>query len=370
MATETDVSAEVRIIYLYAEDVVVGIEMAWVKSVERLDKLIKEDGKKGSAGSIAIPGGKAPVFEMAILMGVSSPKNEKGDDNRRIVVIEGEKGPWGLVVDRVSQVTQMPTDSLLSLPSVTVREKSDFFDGIIMTGEELLLYLAPDKLRPDLKGKGKKKQKKSASPVGPSLSELRAEESKNNPAPSTRRRVSKDRRGANREEDENRRDVEYGQVVLFYFSEPKKEERPLVFGLSMTQIAEVLGEATIVPVPGAESHVMGVVNWFGSPAPIVSLSKMLGLDALLETEHTRYIIARDRTGLKAGGILGFPVWEEMRTVDLPMESEPASEILQLNYRYVRGVVELKDETLVIPDIGGILFDAQLAKGGGKRGKDN
>ena len=360
MASETDVSTEVRIIYLYAADVVVGIEMAWVKSVERLDKLNKKSDKKGSVGSIKVEAGVAPVYDMAALLGSTAPKNDFDEENRRIVVIEGDKGAWGLLVDRVSQVTQLPADSLLSLPSMTVRDKSDFFDGVLMTGDELLLYLAPDKLRPDIKRKSKKKQKKNnANSDAPTLSQLRAEESKTNPLPSTRRRVSKDRRGANREEDENRRDVEYGQVVLFYFSDPKTSERPLVFGLSMTQIAEVLGEATILPVPGSESYVMGVANWFGSPIPMVSLSKMLGLEASIEQKHTRYIIARDRTGQKAGGVLGFPVWEEMRTVDLPMESEPSSEILQLNYKCIRGVVELKDETLVIPDIGQILFDAQL-----------
>jgi hypothetical protein len=67
-------------------------------------------------------------------------------------------------------------------------------------------------------------------------------------------------------------------------------------------------------------------------------------------------------GSGSGGLLAFPIWWDVRLLSLPMESKPASDLININYHFVRGVVELKDETLVFPDIGAILFEsAQRAR---------
>lgn len=364
MASETDQTGIVRVIYLYAADDVVGLEMSWVKSVERTDNFRYDEGEKERVGWVSVTGRDTPVYSLTKLFHrpLATKTLTKGGSGR-IVVLESNMGVWGLMVDRVSQVTILSATNIHELPSVTLCKTSDMFEGIIMTGDELLLYLAPEKLRPDANNRGKKKNKITAKKEGgvhiPSLPDLRRESAKDNPAPLTRRRVSRDRRSTRRGEDDpdERRSIGYGQVVIFSFTKPKENERPIVFGLSMRQVAEVLGEATIIPVPGAPSFVQGVTNWHGKPTPIILMNELLGLDVSFDDENIRYIVARDRIGDSKGGLLAFPVLEDMRTLDLPIESEPASEILPINYRYIRGVVELADETLVVPDIGGILYES-------------
>jgi chemotaxis signal transduction protein len=145
----------------------------------------------------------------------------------------------------------------------------------------------------------------------------------------------------------------------------------------------------MIPVPATPAFVLGLVNWRGRPVPVIDLARRLGLApeaAPPANGRTHLIIARDKSDVlpvpspalspvegavegdsskglvlslskgesNQGALVGFPVRPAIRVLHLPIPHRPCRRTLPLDQTLTRGIAELENETLVVPDIRGIL----------------
>ena len=372
MLNQTRTTETLHLIRCDIADETYGLDMSWVRSIQRTDRLRRHPGMDSPlTGQFSIPAnlhrptgwlpgndGDIPVFSLASRLGRSPlpppPPEGGGSALQRIIVLnpplsppqaEGreEEQPWGLLVDRVSQVIQIPADHVVPLPSVVVNSRN-YFKGVIKLDEELILFLSPERLHPD---------------APPSVSKpIEAGLASAPKSPTARAR------GQRRS---------HGQIVIFSITEPYLVERALSFGLSISQVLEILEPLPMTPVPAAPAFVLGLVNWRDRPVPVIDLANRLGLAGLARSNangRTRLMIARDKDhvlpvrssegnalkrGSNQGTLVGFLVRPEIRLLRLPIAHQPSSRPLTLDRVLTRGMVELEKETLVIPDLRGILL---------------
>jgi len=367
-----------------------GLHMSWVRSIQRIDHLRRDPETAGPSMDqksrlVGPPGhslvgwlsgeeGDIPVFSLASRLG-RPPSFETWEDgvSQRIVVLhppaslpqaegaaslpatlegaaslpatlegaaslpftlEGSEGgqPWALLVDDVSRVIQIPADRLVPLPPIVVNPSADYFKGVILLNGRLTLFLAPERLHPDSlpNASGPVREAKSPDPTS---------------SPSTRSGTT-GAEGARRTR---------GQVLVFHTTEPDRAEHTLAFGLSISQVPEILGSLPVTPVPGAAAFVLGLVNWRGRPVPVIDLDRCLGFGSSLADGRTRLVIARDTGRPGKSTWIGFPARPAIQLLRLPVLHEPSSRSLSIDPTLIRGVVELEGETLIIPDLHTIVY---------------
>jgi purine-binding chemotaxis protein CheW len=128
----------------------------------------------------------------------------------------------------------------------------------------------------------------------------------------------------------------------------------LSYGLSVTQIPEILRPLPITSVPAAPDFVLGLVNWRDCPVPVIDLDTRLGLTTQANSsshEKTRLMIAR---GASQKTLIGFLIQPGTRVLRLPIRHQPCTRMPALDQNMVKGVFELENEILVIPDVESML----------------
>lgn len=218
---------------------------------------------------------------------------------------------------------------MMPLSPILVSPHADYFECVIKVDERLILLLSPEQLHPE------------------ALADVRAKvDETTNPAaiPGTSR------------SEPNPIDPHHshGQIVVFQVTEPHPTERATSFGLSISQVREIAESPPIIPIPGAPASVSGLVDWRGLPVPIIDIAERLGLAQAPADMRTRLVIARDIGTSGKGALVGLISRPAIRLLRLPVAHLPFKRSLHLDPSLTRGVFELESETLVIPDIQGIL----------------
>jgi purine-binding chemotaxis protein CheW len=337
-ATQT-VPDELQIIRCHAAGVTYCLDMKWVESIERIDLLNvlphTENDETGFVGTLPGPAGEVPVYSLATRLGLNE---ETAGELQRVIVLKFGGMRWGLRVGGVSQVTKVSRDALVPLPSISRNPANILFAGMIETDESLLLLLAPERLQPGAPD--------SVSTVKEFDDAVNAIDL---PLTETRQQTESSVQ-TNVNSSPNR-------ILVFSLSEDDPLERPLVFGLSVTQVAEVLNPLPLTPVPGAPAFVLGIARWRGSPVPVINLAARMGLPPVAADGKTRLMIT---CGTRKDSRLGFLIQPTVRSVLLPVAHRPCIRDLGLNVPLMQGAVELQNETLVIPDIQRILGERRAA----------
>jgi len=333
-----------RLIRCGIADETYGLDMSWVRSIQRMDRLRRNpevrdpstSPRHSPVGWLPVNEGEVPVFSLASRLAGSS---EEGGALQRVVVLNPspslapakgiEEGqPWALLVDRVSQVIQVPADRVVPLPPIVINPSANYFKGVIELGEELILFLSPERLHPNAPLDASGPVREAADP---------------------RIRSPKLSAGGQRRNQ--------GQIMIYSTTAPQPGERALSFGLSLFQVPEILAPLPLVPVPAAPAFVLGLVNWRTRPVPVVDLDARLGLASQAKPSangRTRLIITRDKGGGNQGLLGGFLVRPAIRVLRLPIAHQSCNRTPPLDQTLIRGVVELENETLVIPNIRSIL----------------
>jgi len=400
MLNQTKTTETLRLIRCDIADETYGLDMFWVRSIQRTERLRRNPEAEGPStssgrspstsrrGESVEPSGHSPVgwlpdergdipvFSLASRLGRPS---KKGSALQRIVVLNpppqvgspphpphswgGVEGgqPWALLVDRVSRVIQVPADRVVPLPPIVVNPSADYFKGVIKLNEELILFLAPERLHPDA----------SLPPTPPQAGGSEGRPQAGGSEGEAREAASPSSRPPTVGAGGQRRS--HGQIVVFSIAESHPAERTLSFGLSISQVPEILDPLPMIPVPAAPAFVLGLVNWRGRPVPVINLARRLGLApeaAPSANGRTHLIIARDKSYVlpvsnpaegdsskgesNQGALVGFPVRPAIRVLRLPIAHRPCRRTLPLDQTLTRGIAELENETLVVPDIRGIL----------------
>ena len=342
-----------------------AIETSWVRSIQRVDALRGEvDAPRavGQVGWLPMREGNIPVFSLAERLGRAAAGDAgiEGSQARRvrqaqqriIVVNSPAARPGELsqawLVDDVSQVNRVPYERLSAAPRMALSEAMEgLFAGVIRidagrggttevvtpspAGEArggeatLILLLAAEKLAP-----GAAASERIPSPVrraAPESSAAQATDAAPD-VPSTRRA---------------------GQLIIFASPNLDEGERRISFGLSISQVLEVLDPLPIIPLPGAPDFVIGLVNWRDQPTPVIDLAGWLGLGQKTVGQSAARL-------LMAGGgdaWIGCPISSGVRMARLPINYRPCEHSPVSDPARLLGAFELEDETLLIPDLARI-----------------
>lgn len=297
-----------------------GLEMEYVRSIAHADSVNWSDDRcDGAIGEIEDAEETIPVFSLAALLG----RPPTGDSRQQVVVVLRTDPSRALLVERVSQVTRVLSHHQGALPSSLIGRRASLFRGIVNHEGELLLILSPDRLFDARLTEGL----------------LGTSQAKVEPAPTSL--------ASNQSPPVH---LGHGQLLLFKALTPISSGRAITCGLSMAQVLEILEPPTLVPVPAAPPLVEGLVSWGDHSIPVLDLTACLGFPSAA-TKRTRLLVA---CVPGSNELLAFRVQSAIRMLRLPVPHQLSTRSLTLNEKAILGAFELKNETMILLDLAGIL----------------
>lgn len=305
-----------RFIRCWASERTYALDMEWVRSIQRIDQLQRSPGERGEIGWLRTAGMAVPVWALAERLGTAV--HEDGA-SQRVIVLNDAVRPWGILVDRVSQVTAVTPSHSFPMPDLAINREKPYFSGVLLWQDKLLLRLAPDVLHPD-------------AAITPLL----------DVAPPTNGKVDVRAENGRLSTDKT------GQIVVFKLPIRSQENGDLSFALSITQVPEVLDPMPTIPIPNAPSYVQGLINWRNRPVTAIDMGGWLGLTDKME-KHGRLRLMIART-MESDTLIGFLTRPSIQILRLPLPHQPAGDSLPLDGKLLRGVVKSKGDTIVIPAI--------------------
>lgn len=313
-------------IHCQAGGVAYALPMAQVRSIERTTRLEEEQGEAGTIGSLVTLSERIPVYSLAQRVGQMQTTDLR---RQRIIVLHHPEKAWALLVDQVSQVVEVGADKRLPLPKSMQNGRSHFFTGVLQTPTGSALLLDVEQLHPDAK---------PPEPVAPERRPV-AKTGEALAAPS-------------------------GDKYIVIFSLPdvaansRANGRPISFGLSIAQVAEILDPLEVLPLASDSPYVQGLVQWRNQPVPLLRF-----VEPVADVEDSsgngllRLLIVRSP---ETGALAALLANANIRTLELPVPHRPSERELPLHPLLISGCVELARETLVIPNIQAALTQPAFA----------
>lgn len=111
------------------------VELASITKIPHLPYFLK--------GVINLRGTIIPVVDLKMKFGMASEEYRK---HTCIIVAEFSGGVMGLIVDAVSDVMNLTSDSIASTPNFGTKVNTDFIKGMGKSGENLVIVLDVDKV--------------------------------------------------------------------------------------------------------------------------------------------------------------------------------------------------------------------------------
>jgi purine-binding chemotaxis protein CheW len=295
------------------------LDMAEVRVIESSDQVQYGDQSWGSTGWLNAGESTLPVFSMAAQLDLPPGESERGESC--VVMVDTSSGEFGLKVSRIAGVIEVPEEEILPLPALLDLQQKNVFRGCVCYDDKLFLFTDPSQLHPQ------------AVPRPEPLAERR-QMLPPMIAPPPRAGGKK-------------------QLLLFSTGLEGSGNRPIIFGLSVTQVVEIAALAPTIPVPSAPPFVLGLINWHNYPAPIIDLNARLGLESVrtLPDGQSCLLIVRTSDG---SGIAAFRVRQNTEVLNLPVRHRPLERELKADYSFIRGAWELPEATLIMPDPDHIL----------------
>jgi purine-binding chemotaxis protein CheW len=319
MVAQVPAAKPLRVVKCALGNETFALDMAGIQGIERADLLRSGSDEDGPLGYLPGPGRGTEVISLARRFGRQS---RLVGAHQQVIVHDGPLGPWGLLVDHVSQVMAVARDQVDLLPPVVTRLTAKFFQAVVHIGQEMILLLDPEALNPQL----------------PAVDDARFGGQDGKLLAARYSRAFDHLRGYWRGSSE---------IVLFATTEPQPRARPVSFGLSKSQVLEIVEAPSVLPVPAAPPFLRGLVNWRNLPVPVLDLGQQLGLPGAVTDKRTRLMVVH---GCDPMAVVAFPVRPFIRVMPLPIDHVPCRQTLSLDSTLTRGVFELKGETMIVPDV--------------------
>lgn len=299
-----------------AGGVAYALPMSQVRSIERTTRLEADAGAAGRVGWLTTASEQIPIYGLVQRVGqmktAVSPR-------QRIIILHHPEKAWGLLVDQVSQAVEVADDQHLPLPTSMQNGRSHFFTGVLQAESGSALILDTEQLHPNAK---------PSQPAAPKAVD--------SPKPT----------GAAPSGDKH--------IVIFSLPNLAVAGRPISFGLSIAQVAEILDPLEVLPLASDSPYVQGLVEWRNQPVPLLRLvEEEEGGGA---NGRLRLLIVRSP---ETGALAALLVRSNVRTLELPVPHRPSDRELPIHPLLVSGCVELARETLVIPNIQAAMSYAAL-----------
>ncbi len=132
-----------------------------------------------------------------------------------------------------------------------------------------------------------------------------------------------------------------------------------LFGVDILMVQEIIRYAPITAVPNSPAFVEGVINLRGDIIPVIDLRKRLNLFDE-DSEKQIWIIILDIQGRVTGFIVDF-VTEVLKIDEEEIEHAPDIIVSGLENQYIRGVVDIENELLILLDFNRILLTDEIKK---------
>jgi len=308
-------SQALRFIRCTAADETYCLRMLWIRGIRRIEELQQQQDSSGAVGWIESDDGPIPVFYLAVQL---HPAQKMTPRSGKILVLNTSPRPWGMLVDDVDNVIQVEAEALFPIPPVAGPLARAWFEGVVKLAGGLELVISPGGLQPET-------PTTSSQPLlfDQTLDMIHSVAS-----------VSMER-GSQR------------KIVLFSTS----PDSDFTFGLSLTQVPQIIQSLPILPLPGAAPHVLGIAAWRGVPLAIIDLPGFMGNTSAAVATDGRLLIVRVPTQRLC---IGFPIQPQVSIRTLPLSHQLIDGPMPLQESWVRGKFNLASTTLVIPDIDGML----------------
>ncbi|WP_160670610.1 chemotaxis protein CheW [Clostridium sp. C8-1-8] len=144
-----------------------------------------------------------------------------------------------------------------------------------------------------------------------------------------------------------------------------KEIKLLIFSLNgehyatnIMDVERILGYEAPTGLPDAPNFVDGVINYEDSILPIVNLSKKFGFATKLNLAETKIIVVKE-SGSKIGIIVDNVY--EVKDVEVDLIENPPAIASNISRRYIKGLIRLKDNIVILLDLSKILTEEEKSK---------
>lgn len=127
------------------------------------------------------------------------------------------------------------------------------------------------------------------------------------------------------------------------------------YGINVMQVQEVLRYTEIAPVPGASSHVLGIINLRGNVVTVIDTRLRFGLMGGDVTDHTRIVIIE--TQHHVVGMLVDSVAEVVYLRQSEIDSTPNVGNDE-SAKFIQGVCHKDNELLILVDLDKLLTDEE------------
>ena len=119
------------------------------------------------------------------------------------------------------------------------------------------------------------------------------------------------------------------------------------YGVEIASVQEIIRATDITPVPGAPSHVRGVINLRGKIIPVVDIRRRFNLAVIESSDAQRIIVVE--LGQKRIGMLVDSVSQVIKVPSGVVEEMP-EEAVSVDENYIKGVGKFDSRLIIILDL--------------------
>jgi purine-binding chemotaxis protein CheW len=297
-----------------------ALEIEHVREIIRYPEIVKVPNlPEYIKGVISLRDILMPIVDMRIKLDTG---NDEISENTRIVVVDADNTRYGLVVDRVYEVTRIAKDTIFAPPQALGGESGEQLQGIARVdgGKRIIMLLDPREIinREELQDIG----------------------SLENGEISTG------------EEENFQNEVDEEQMVVFRLAGEQ-------YGVRITQVQEINRLAKITKVPRAPRFVEGVINLRGDVIPVIDLRKRFEIESKDYNEFTRVIVSD--INKKKIGIIVDEVLEVLRISRQLVEDAPDILQNQQVHSFMDGIANLEKRMIMMLNLENILVEKEWQK---------
>ncbi len=263
----------------------------------RLERLHHQFHESISAGKEAWSPLAEKIFEL--LESLEGVAEKSSMEEQRILVLEERGRAFGLLVDRVEEVVNVPEEKIDSAPP-----EEDLAAIIkLEEGRRLIFVLKHHKILPQ------KDLEEYVQQGGPEMNE-----------------------------EKDLQESEELQLVTFNLGDEE-------YGIPIVQIQEINRLGLITRVPNTPDFVEGVTNLRGEVIPVIDLRKRFGIRAREQDDRTRLVIVQIN-GKKTAFIVDW-VNEVARFSKKNIESPPGMLEAEVDLHFISGIAKAGEERMIL-----------------------
>ncbi|MGL5249780.1 MAG: chemotaxis protein CheW [Enterovibrio sp.] len=134
------------------------------------------------------------------------------------------------------------------------------------------------------------------------------------------------------------------------------------YGINVMQVREVLRYTEIAPVPGAPSHVLGIINLRGNVVTVLDMRTLFGLEHSDVTNETRVIVIE--TSTQVVGLMVDSVAEVVYLKSSEIDTTPTVGTDE-GSKFIQGICNRNDTLLLLVNLNRLLTDDERMEAASK-----